>query len=429
MNLLSFELFEALFRSQYLGGKVDRHYEERVYDRLVKLEVVSLVTAADVEVEAASDVLKEATVFFSKALSFLADPDGKFLKTIEVKPGRFGRVKLGEYSVLYNGEEVFPVFKIMITEAKDGELKYDTARSIWIYTDGDELKTIIGKKQTKISASEFADDTLTHIRRFISKNMRSKDPRAVKFARNKQDELIAAGNLVGLDLEKYQLSDWTKNVALVEPSLILKFDASLPGKDQYVSFAKSIDPSIGETQADSAPVRMTGLVDGGELIRTKEKTEVTVTPNKSWWLTYNDKAGVWGAQPVLESKIAPAEKGNSLRIQVGLKWLHWLTPPIYNVKGAVEAGKFVPFNIKVDKGEEAMFARQNSDGSWTAKGGIVKSVSGPDTTHVNPYLSFEGESKILNFTKEEGDVIFVPFIPVVKESFAMSFRRWFALNG
>jgi hypothetical protein len=426
MELLSFELFEALFRSTYDNGYVDKHYDERVFDRLSRIKVTSVVDSDGKIVNLPEEIIKESERFFSKALTFIADPDGEYLKNIEVKPGRFGMVRLGDTIISHEGQKLFPRFTVINKVKNDGTTIYEKDQlSIWILTVGDNLKTILAQPDKEPNVKKFADMLMTHYRDGIKKFIKSKDLGARRKANDKYDEVLSLSTQTGLDLEKYNIADWVKNVEVVSADLPIVFESSQNASSQFLTFAKQIDPSYSSNKKeDTSNIRQV-LISDAPLEKTKEKTEVTVTPGKSWYMTWNENKKVWGAQPVLEAKIAPgADKGNSLRMQVGLKWLHWLPVPNFNVASAEETGKFTPFNIVINKGEKVMFARQNKDGSWIAKGGIVKSVSAPDSTHVNPYLSFEGEAMSETFSPEEGEVIFKNFVPRLKESFVFRFSSW-----
>lgn len=186
----------------------------------------------------------------------------------------------------------------------------------------------------------------------------------------------------------------------LSPAMIgnLIYDASVNPEDASTEFIRTYTKEE-KSQLAFAP--------DSELSFEKEPVpkQMALIPGQVWWCEPKPEKSTWSGQPIISSELnRNAVTGNSIKLKLGRKWLHWLPTPLFSpIKKPGQA--FMPFAKEVTKGEKVYLAKQTTTG-WAIHIGVVTEIS-QDSRQNYPYVKTEGWDDVIYLSKEESDKIFV----------------------
>jgi hypothetical protein len=357
------------------------HFSERSDLRLDKLNIEKIVDLSGKEVSLDQETIIKIQSFYREVLSTLADPKiSNVFKEINIPNFHIGLVRLGVPTILYNGEEVFPIFKVY-EGIINGKVKMREGRFFWLYTEGNDiltLKLLDEDGQTAKSQNQILKKSAEHL------------------IDNKPEQLRYLEKTFKVSF--FAIEDLFKFHSIVtKPGGLDKiiFDLEKPAFEQK----KEVFSQFTNLYLEEKPKEMFTVDLENKLEREKVAKEMRLTPNQVWILEWNTKNSAWGAIPILASEKISGPTGNEIKVTLGKKWLHWLPNPVFNPPG-------VSNTRIIKKGDEIVLAKK-MEGNWIYKKGKITEV-GLDARNNNeiPHIRTEGWEKVESIPEEEADSVF-----------------------
>jgi hypothetical protein len=393
---------EALTLAKNSSGIVDRHYLQRVEDRLLNLDVVGLETKDGDRVSVSTSEMLTITNFFRNTLSQLADPyTGSVFKAADIPANRIGLVRLAISNVILpDGTRVKPIFEVY--ERTEGDtVKKVQGKYFWIFTIGSDAKTL------KLY------------------NVDGQSPQEQMFVIDKSSDHLLKGKERELErlsrLFNIKISDRTD---LVKIHKVLLNPANIP--PVTLDFTSNLSPSeqleifISENKIGPKVALRFGSLDNSDnslLSIENIPKQMNVTPNKVWVVEWNEKFKEWGALPILRSKQIKGSTGNEIEITLGKKWLHWLDQPIFNPPGSSS-------ERIIKKGSNVSLAKEMANGNWLINIGKVTDIATDSRSSDFPYVKTSGWDRSLVIEADTAKNIFVDFREVRENLHILNFRDW-----
>ena len=391
---------EALVLARNSSGVTDKHYSDRVEDRLAKLDVVGLEGKDGVRVEASPAELSAITKFFRVVLRQLADPEtGSVFAAADVPSDRIGLIRLATTNViLSDGTRVKPIFEVY--ERKEGGAnKMVQGKYFWIFTVGPTAKTLKLYNvdgQTPHGRDFLINKSIDHLLREKEREL-ERMARIFNFAVSDREDLMKIHSVL-------------LNPADITP-VTLDFTSNVSPSEQLEEFVKE------NTVLPKEKIQLIPQTSGEMFVPENVPKQMNVTPDKVWVVEWNQKFETWGALPILRSKQIKGATGNEIEITLGKKWLHWLPEPKFNPPGTSS-------ERIIKKGDTVSLAKELANGDWLVNTGTVTDIATDSRSSEFPYVKTAGWDKSLVINAEDAQNIFVDFRGVRESVHVLNFRNW-----
>lgn len=386
------------------------HFLERAEQRLNVLKVVGVIRDKEKSVtKLDTRISKDIEYFFRTTLAVLADPTESLLfRETDIAPAKIGLVLMARpYVILPDGTGATPVFSVY--ERTDNDRAVNREGSyFWIVTIGSDAQTILlhqhdGRKESQ--RESLIDRSIKHI------------------TQSREAELARLSRISGID---FNLKSEVKAAHEVITRTIgggrLELDLTRPESIEQLT-----NDSVSNLKVNREDPLIRDIADRGDFEFRLESSskQMTVSP-RTWFMERNEKFGVWGAMPVLKSKLVKGVTGNEIWLEVGDKWVYWMKdkegndlPPFFNAPRPSQ-------QRIIKKGDTVSLAKELGNGDYVINTGIVSEIAMDVVKSKHPYFKTEDwiSSETLNSAQSYG--IFKRKERVV-ENKALTFKEFISL--
>jgi hypothetical protein len=385
------------------------HFLERADIRLAKLKVIGVQTGkSKTFVKLDEETTSQIEYFFRKTLSALAEPTESVLfRETTIEPTKIGLVLMARPQVILpDGTKATPVFSVYERSDQDKTITRE-GTNFWIVTIGTDVQTILlhnGDGRNSSQLDTIIDRSIKHL------------------VSSREAELARLSRVSGID---FSLKSEIKSAHQVSTDVarrgLLSLDLSSPE-----DFRKQTTDKIKEfTERVIADID-TEFRSGDFDVRIEASKQMTVS-NRTWFMERNETFGVWGALPVLTSKLVKGITGNEIWLEVGDKWVYWLKN---KPDGTVATAAFNaprPSNQRIiKKGDTVSLAKETGKGAYVINTGLVSEIAIDSTKSNYPYFKTENWISNETISAAQAADIFRRKEQVV-ENKALSFKDWLAL--
>lgn len=394
-------IFEALSLKRSDRGA---HFKERVEQRLSNLKVVGVIPdGSESTVKIDKDTALKIEAFYRKTLTALADPNqGLIFRETEIGPTKIGLILMARpYVKMPDGTGAVPVFSVYERMARDKEI-FREGSYFWMVTIGSEVATVLLHKhdgRRPDQRESLIDRSISHI---IS---------------SREAELARLSRISGID---FSLKSEIKS----SHEIITKtFGGNLLNLDLYSG--ENIETQAGRTieqvsvKKEVQVGRLSDIMTDFEL-KVESAPKMLVSP-RAWFMERNEKFGVWGARPIVSSKLTKGVDGNAIEIEVGDKHVYWIP----NKEGVFNPP--VPSSRRsIKKGDVVTLAKELGAGRFMINTGKVNEISIDSTASEYPYVKTDKWIANETVEPEEARLIFKRKGSLV-ENLVLGFKDWLSL--
>jgi hypothetical protein len=394
-----------------LPERQQNHYLFKRRKRLLGLEIDKFVDTNNKEVKLDDAQNKIATNFFRKVYFEIANPNGKIFNTVNIKANNFGIVYLGDPSIIIENEtEIKPIFKVDRGYHKDTGKHMGWAKGshFWISTDEDAVLTI--KLETTNGANKSGKRDLMYSAKAHIENDRNA---SLSIKKSKSDPGTTTKELIHIVSDPIQ-----------QRSVVLDLSSDIDPAKQASSIIEN--SRVVKVEAPVAPrVSMRAIIsadDRAEVERESRKFQVDMTPGRVFILSFNDRAGVLSAQPIIKSKL------DTSRVLLGLggKNLYWINRTDPSGKPIESFGSTNP-NFVINRGDKISFAKRLGGGSWAKYTGTVDGISADTRNSPYPFIKSNSGWNVSILDPAEHNIAEI-FKTKIVESIITDFSYWKLIN-
>lgn len=384
-----------------------QHFLERVERRLAGLKVIGVRTEKSNDVVKLDEkTTKEIEYFFRKTLSALADHNKSVLfRETTIDPKKIGLILMARPQIILpDGAIARPIFSVYERTSNGKQVDREGAY-FWIVTVGSEVQTVLlhpgdGRKPGQLDA--ILDRSINHL---IS---------------SREAELARLSRLSGIDFTiKSEIKSAHQVVTDTVGGRYLTLD--LYGLDDVFKQTNKKVKELTEIKVDYR----TDFEDVGVNVRLESSKQMTVSP-RTWFMEKNEKFGVWGAMPVLKSKLVKGVTGNEIWLEVGDKWVYWMKdkegndlPPFFNAPRPSQ-------QRIIKKGDTISLAKELGNGDYVINTGIVSEIAMDAAKSKHPYFKTEDWISSETVNSAQANNIFKRKEKLV-ENRALTFNDWINL--
>jgi len=391
------------------GSDKGAHFLERADQRLANLKVIGVQTGkSKTFVKLDEETTSQIEYFFRKTLSTLAEPaESVLFRETTIEPTKIGLVLMARpHVILPDGTKATPVFSVYERSDLDKTVTRE-GTNFWIVTIGTDVQTILLHNSDGRNSSQLDTIIDRSIKHLVS---------------SREAELARLSRVSGID---FSLTSEIKSAHQVSTDVanrgLLRLDLSSP--DDFRAQTREKIKEFTETPTTDID---TEFRSGDFDVRVEASKQMTVS-NRTWFMERNETFGVWGALPVLTSKLVKGITGNEIWLEVGDKWVYWLTTKLDGtaVEAAFNAPR--PSNRRIiKKGDTVSLAKETGKGAYVINTGLVSEIALDSTKSNYPYFKTENWISNEAINAAQAADIFRRKEPIV-ENRALSFKDWLAL--